>query len=87
MNSTPTFPQRLPTLTRPIRFIDPIPNANSSSNHDPTPTLTLPENPYGLDLQATRKLIADLSSKVNALQNQLQKMRKSHEMFELEQQM
>ena len=87
MNSAPTCPQRLPRLTRPIRLVDPIPNPNSSSNYDPTedptPTLTLPANPYGLDLHTTRKLVSDLSSKVNALQNKLQKMQKSHVIFEL----
>ena len=91
MNPAPTCPQRLPRLTRPIRLVDPIPNPNSSSNYDPTedptPTLTLPANPYGLDLHTTRKLVSDLSSKVNALQNKLQKMQKSHAIFELETQM
>ena len=91
MNSAPTCPQRLPRLTRPIRLVDPIPNPNSLSNYDPTedptPTLTLPANPYGLDLHTTRKLVSDLSSKVNALQNKLQKMQKSHAIFELETQM
>ena len=81
-NSTSHSPQRLPTLTRPIR-----PIRSTYDNTNLTISQVLPPNPYGLDLQSTRTLVANLTHKVNALQKQINEMTESHEIAELETQM
>ena len=58
INSVPTWPQRLPTLTRPIRLVDPVSNPNSLSNYCPTPTpnLTRESLPHHRNLCAPNAL-------------------------------